>query len=60
MAAAEMKYRRAAMLRASGLVVIAVGSRMRQVSFGHEMNAALDDLRSARHHGQYQEEDKQR
>lgn len=52
MAAAEMEDRCTAMLRASGLVMIAVGSRMCQVSFGDEMNGALDDLSSARHHGQ--------
>ncbi len=54
MAAAEMKNWCAAMLGAGGLVVVAIGSRMRQVSLGHEMNGALDDLSRAWHHGQRQ------
>lgn len=55
MAAAEMEDRRTAMLRASGLVAVAIGSRMCQVSFSHEMNGALDDLSCTRHHGQGQD-----
>ena len=56
MAAAEVENRCTAVLRASGLVMIAVGSRMCQVSFGDEMNGALYDLCSARHHGQDQQQ----
>ena len=44
------------MLRAGGFVVVAVRRRMRQVPFGQEMNGALDDLSSTRHHGQGQEQ----
>ena len=56
MAAAEMENRCAAMLGAGGYMVVTVGSRMRQVSLGHEMDSALDDLSSPRHHGQGQDQ----
>ncbi|MDY7091620.1 MAG: hypothetical protein SX243_01470 [Acidobacteriota bacterium] len=47
-----MERRRAAVLGAGGLVVVSLGSRMCQVALGHNVNSALDDLSSARHHGQ--------
>ena len=51
-----MENWRAAMLGAGGLVVVAVGSRMCQVSFGHEMYGALEDLGGARHQCQGQDQ----
>ncbi len=56
MAATEMEDRCAAVLRAGGVMVVALRSRMCQVSFGHEMKGALDNLNRARHHGQGQKE----
>lgn len=56
MASADVEDGRATMLRADRLVMISVRSRVGEVSLGHEMNCALDDLSSARHHRQGQKE----
>lgn len=40
-------------------MMVPIGSRMSQMPLGYEMNGALDDLNSARHHGQCQDEGNQ-